>query len=240
MKPLDKFRGLTRAWRASAGGDPSDGPEFFQTYLKALEQQQPMHTPLQEIEFVVLDTETTGPDPNVDRVISFAALRVKGSEIDIQSAVDWRVRAQLPSSNISIEIHGVLNNELETGMPEGRFVEELTRYVGSAVLVGYRPGFDMAMLNATVKEKTGGGRLTNRTIDVYDLGMRIDYPVKPQFVNPEPYRLDKMCERYGIEQPDRHTAMGDAYATAILLLKQLSRLEEQGMKTLKDLMRRYG
>ncbi|MFK8056091.1 MAG: PolC-type DNA polymerase III [Saprospiraceae bacterium] len=236
MKPLDKFRGLARAWRASAG---KDAPGYFLEYLNALEQQQSFDTLIKEIEFVVLDTETTGPDPHKDRVVSFAAVRVQGSEIDIQSAVDWKIRGQLPSSGTSIEIHGVLNNELEGGMNEPRFVEELTKYVGSAILVGYRPGFDMAMLNSTVNEQTGG-RLTNRTLDVYELGMRIDYPIKPQFVNPEPYRLDTMCERYDIEQPDRHTAMGDAYATAILLLKQLSRLEKQGVRTLKELMRRYG
>jgi len=240
VKPLDKFRGLTRAWRASAGTDPSDAPDFFQVYLRLLEEQQPFDTPINEIEFVVLDTETTGPDPTTDRVVSFAAIRVKGYEIDINSAVDWRVRGQLPSSTDSIEIHGVLNNELETGMSESRFVRELADYVRASILVGYRPGFDMAMLNVTVREQTGGGRIANRTLDVYDLGMRIDYPIKPQFVNPEPYRLDAMCERYNIEQPDRHTAMGDAYATAILLLKQLDRLEKQGVKTLKELVRSYG
>ena len=239
MKPLDKFRGLSRAWLASDGGDPSDAPAFFQTYLQALEQQQPMSTAIREIEFVVLDTESTGTNPKKDRVVSFAAMRVQGYEIDVSSAVDWRIRGQLPSSGTSIEIHGVLNRELEDGMPEARFVEELTNYVGAAILVGYRPGFDVAMLNETVKEQTGC-RLTNRRLDVHELGMRLDHPIKPAFVNAEDYRLDKMCKRFNIDQPDRHTAMGDAYATAILLLKQLSRLEQQGVKTMKGLMRRYG
>ena len=239
MKPLDKFRGLTRAWRASAGNDPSDGPDFFQDYLKVLEQQQAMDTPIKDIEFVVLDTETTGYDPTRDRVVSFAALKVKGSEIDIRSAVDWRIRGQMPSSTGSIEIHGVLNNELESGLPERRFVEELTKYIGSSIIVGYRPGFDLKMLNVTVKEQTAGGHLTNRTVDVFELGMRIDFPIKPSYINQELYRLDNQCKRYNIDQPGRHTAMGDAYATAVLLLKQLSRLEAKGVTTLKDLMRRY-
>ncbi len=239
MKPLDKFRGLTRAWRASNGGDPTDAPAFFQVYLQALEQQQPLSTPLQEIDFVVLDTETTGTDPKKDRVVSFAALHVQGNEIKVSSAVDWRIRAQLPSSGTSIEIHGVLNQELEDGLTESRFVEQLTNYVGSSIIVGYRPGFDLAMLNATVKEQTGC-RLTNRRLDVHELGMRIDHPIKPPFLNPEDYRLDKLCEKFDVDQLDRHTAMGDAYATAILFLKQLNRLEQQGVKTMKELMRRYG
>ena len=238
MKPFDKLRDLGRSLRGNAEGD-SSMPEYFKAYLKKIEHQQSLATPTSEVEFIVLDTETTGANPGKDRVVSFAAIRVCNNEIDIQSAVDWKVRAHLPSSNSSIEIHGVLNTELEDGYSEARFVKELVNYVGAAVIIAFRPGFDMAMLNAVVKEQTGS-KLINRTLDVYDLGMRIDYPIKPTFVNPEPYRLDKMCERYDIEQPDRHTAMGDAFATAILFLKQLGRLEAQGVKTLKELMRRYG
>jgi len=238
MKPFDKLRGLSRVFRAKANDEPSTTPQYFNSYLKKIAQQQPLKTPINEVNFVVLDTETTGTNPGKDRVVSFAAMRVLNNEIDIQSSVDWKVRTHLPSSHSSIEIHGLLNTELEQGLSESRFVEELVNYVGSAVLIAFRPGFDMAMINAIVQEHSGR-KLTNRTIDVYDLGMRIDYPIKPPFVNPEPYRLDKMCERYQIEQPDRHTAMGDAYATAILFLKQLGRLEAQGVKTLKELMRNY-
>jgi len=239
VKPIKKLKGLSGRLRPQAGSKQKNTPEYFETYVKNLSKQQSLETPIKKVSFVVLDTETTGTDPKKDRVVTFAALRVLANQIDIQSSVDWKVRAHLPSSNSSIEIHGVLNTELEEGYSEARFVEELVKYVGASIIVAFRPGFDMAMLNALVKEQTGG-RLSNRTLDVYDLGMRIDHPIKPQFVNPAPYHLDKMCERYDIEQPDRHTAMGDAYATAILFLKQLGKLEAQGVKTLKDLMRRYG
>ena len=230
---------LGRWWRRTRGRRRVPVRGYWQRYLKRLAaESQSADTPIEHLRFVVIDTETTGLDHRTDQVVSFAAVRVRGGEISVSEAVDWRVRAGLPSPGHSIEIHGVLNGELESGLPEARFVELLVDYVGAEIIVGYRPGFDMAILNRVVREHTGG-RVTNPTLDVFDLGMRVDYPLKPRFVNPEPYRLDAMCVRYGIENPERHTALGDAYVTALLLLKLLYRLQESGLRTRADLMRRY-
>lgn len=212
---------------------------YWRAYHLARLRQQAMDTPLDAVEFVVIDTETTGLDHRRDRVISFGAVRVRGREIHLREAVDWRVRAPKPSPPESIEIHGLLNQSLEGGMDEATFVERLVGFVGQAVIVGYRPGFDLAVLNRVVREQTGG-RLTNPTLDVFTLGMRVDYPIKPPFVNPEPYRFDALVARFHIETPGRHTAIGDAYTTGILFVKLLERLRVQGVGTLGALLRRYG
>ncbi len=232
-------RGLAAWWRRLRRPRRHPVPEYWGAYRRRVaEQTQASDTPLDGLRFVVIDTETTGLDHRRDHVVSFAAVRVYGGEIRVAEAVDWRVRTTLPSPGHSIEVHGVLNRELEYGLPEDRFVERLVDYVGADIIVGYRPGFDMAILNRVVREYTGG-RITNPTLDVFDLGMRVDYPLKPRFVNPEPYRLDALCDRLNIETPERHTALGDAYVTALLLLKLLHRLREGGLRTKGDLMRRY-
>lgn len=239
MSLPDRLRGLLRGARAR-GRRPSldDAPAFWRDYVEAARYVVPRDTPLAEVEFVVIDTETTGPDHRVDRVVSFAGVRVRGNRIAVADAVDWRVRADVPSQSESIEVHGLLHGDLADAMPERRFVERLVNYLATAILVAYRPGFDMAVINRTVRHHTAG-RLTNRTLDVAELGMRVDYPVKPPFVNPEGYRFDRLCERYDVEQPDRHTALGDAFATAELFLKLRHRLAEGGARTLGDLLRAY-
>ena len=221
-------------------GRPSpEAPAYWQRYRARVgEEAQPRSTPIPEVRFVVLDTETTGLDHRRDQVVSFGAVRVRGAAIAVAEAVDWRVRTALPSTNASIVVHGVLNAELETGLPPASFAERLTDYIGADVIVGYRPGFDMAILNRLVRAHTGG-RLDNPTLDLYELGMRVDYPLKPGFVKPEPYGFDALCRRYGLETPGRHTAIGDAYTTALLLLKLLHRLGEAGAATLGDLLRAY-
>ena len=220
-------------------GVGADAPAYYRRYRERVAaESQPRHTPIPEVRFVVLDTETTGLDHKRDQVVSFAAVRVRGDVIAVGEAVDWRVRTALPSTGASIIVHGVLNAELEAGLPAERFAERLTDYVGADVIVGYRPGFDMAILNRLVRAQAGG-RLDNPTLDVFELGMRVDYPLKPGFVNPEPYSFDALCARYGLDTPERHTAIGDAYTTALLLVKLLHRLREAGNETLGDLLRAY-
>lgn len=235
MNAVDRLRTLlTGRQRAHP-----KAPEYWRAHLaRILAETQAPETPIEDVRFVVLDTESTGLDHARDHVVSFGAVRVRGGAIDVATAVDWRIRTRLPSPERSIVVHGVLNAELEGGLPPARFAERLTAYVGADIIVGYRPGFDMAMLNRLIDAYTGG-RLDNATLDVFELGMRVDYPLKPGFINPEPYGFDALCSRYELETPERHTAIGDAYTTALLLVKLLHRLREGGAVTLRDLRRAY-
>lgn len=234
-----RLRDRARAWWTGSQRAHPRAPPFWREHLRRYGvRRQATSTPIEEVRFVVLDTEATGLDHRRDHVVSFGAVRARGGVIDVATAVDWRIRTKLPSPEESIVVHGVLNAELEGGLPPGRFAERLTAYLGADVIVGYRPGFDMALLNRLIDAYTGG-RLDNPTLDVFELGMRVDYPLKPGFVNPEPYAFDALCRRYGLETPERHTAIGDAYTTALLLCKLLYRLREGGASTLADLLRAY-
>lgn len=46
---------------------------------------------------------------------------------------------------------------------------------------------------------------------------------KPQ----RPVSLDALCEAYAIPTHDRHTALGDAYLTAVVFQKIISRLRNE-------------
>ena len=213
-------------------------PAYVRYRERLRDGSQSPATPVGEARLLVLDTETTGLDLDADRIVSFAAVPAQGSGFEVRDAVDWPIRSTLPSDPVSIEVHGILNTELERGYPEREFTTRLLGLADARVIVGYRPGFDMAIINRLVREHHGG-KLRNPVLDVATLAMRLDYPLKPPFVNPEPYRFERLCARFEIAQPGRHTAIGDAYATTLLALRLIGLLREQGVKTLGALLRRY-
>ena len=51
------------------------------------------------------------------------------------------------------------------------------------------------------------------------------------------YSLDDLADKFDISKKDRHTAMGDAYITAIAFLKILNKLSEKKEITLVQLFR---
>jgi DNA polymerase-3 subunit epsilon len=53
----------------------------------------------------------------------------------------------------------------------------------------------------------------------------------------ENYSLDELADKFDISKKDRHTAMGDAYITAIAFLKILNKLKEKKEITLKQLFK---
>jgi len=103
------------------------------------------------------------------------------------------------------------------------------------VLVGHHLRFDISILNEALK-KRHAGKLRNPLIDTRDLALRVEKGRGGHDDQPGNYSLDALCQRYHIPGSDRHTAAGDAYITAILLLKLLGRLRKRGVIKLGEIV----
>lgn len=79
-------------------------------------------------------------------------------------------------------------------------------------------------------------QIYNRCIDTARMAVRLEHPNKnPEEINWKEYSLDALCDRYNIRRTARHTAAGDAYITAQLFLKLLSRIDEKQTMTMASL-----
>ncbi len=58
----------------------------------------------------------------------------------------------------------------------------------------------------------------------------------PLLERKESYSLDHLAMKFNISKKDRHTALGDAYITAMAFLHILNRIEDKGELSLKDLL----
>jgi len=74
-------------------------------------------------------------------------------------------------------------------------------------------------------------KLKNKTIDTGILYKKL-VGKKDSF-----FSLDVLCDEFNIPKHDRHTASGDAYITAILFLKIISKLKKERTVHYSDLFR---
>lgn len=222
-----------------AGFRPLDktAPAYWQQYLIRLENQLPSDIPVSEAEFVVFDTETTGLDRKNDKVLSIGAVRVRSLQVLVADAFECLVQQEGARPSKSAEVHGLLTKQLEKGVTESKALEMFIEFIGGAILVGQHVDFDIAMVNQMLKRQGITGKLRNRSVDTAQLAVRLERRhADAHTLKPSEYNLDNLCARYKLPTDDRHTASGDAFATALLLLKLLSLAKKRGIVTTGDLI----
>ncbi len=211
-------------------------PDFYQHYLSTVKVGWEANTPIEQLRFVVFDTETTGLNPARDRLLSIGAVACSANTLRVGEVLDIYVQQheQVPHNPEAITVHGILPGQLSMAQREAEAVAAFTAFCGNAVLVGHHLAFDIAMIDGALR-RAGAGSLKNRRIDTMDLARRAN--AHTDFLPPGFFQLDQLASRYGILLSDRHTAAGDAYITALLLFKLLAQLKKRGVNNLRDLLR---
>lgn len=200
-----------------------DYPEFWETYEGHFEHQEKKN--LETSRFVVFDTETTGFDFDVDRILSIGAVTVIGNEIDIKDTFEIYLK-QAHYNPHTAHIHGILKNtKHKNSSEEENAIKQFLEYIKDAVLVGHHANFDVQMINKALK-RMGVPNLKNKVIDTMHL--YADTRIKSNFIDARArYSLDDIAEAYMLELTDRHTAPGDALITALIFLKTTALLKQK-------------
>ena len=202
-------------------------------YFKHFENSWIDETPVDDVRFVVLDSETTGLDPRRDRIITIGAVAVRDGEILLDDSFDALLKMDYNHS--SVTVHGITRDEASQGMDEPEALEQFLDYLRDGVIVGHHIGHDIQTLNAGY-ERHFGIELKNRALDTMDLTLHLnddgafaDRPMAQGFT------LDALCEMFGIPPHDRHTAGGDAFITAQVFLRLLRAARKAGRTTVASL-----
>lgn len=212
-----------------------DYPEFWKEYLASFQGALGKKTPIGEVRFVVFDTETTGLDFRKDYILSIGAVSVQNWQIDLGRRLECYVQRSYRPSREAVAVHGILpGSNLARGIDEIEAVKRFVEYCHGSVLAGHHVGFDIAMVDQALRGLIGR-KLANKRIDTAALARRVSG--RNDYEQPGAYGLDALCRLYNIPMSDRHTAAGDAFITAVLLMKLLARLKKRGVHTLGDLMR---
>jgi DNA polymerase-3 subunit epsilon len=183
-----------------------------------------LDTPLNRLCCVVFDTETTGLSPSDDEIVQIGALRILNGRLVESEVLDILVdpgRAIPPSST---RVHGIGDGDVAGAPGPPAAVRSLHRFAEGAVLVAHNAPFDMAFLRR--HEAAAGLRFDHPVLDTVLLSAAV-------YGQGVPHTLDAIAERLGItlDPKVRHTALGDATATAEVLLRLLPVLDAAGVRT---------
>ena len=204
-------------------------PQFLRRYQACFDATWSDRTPIEQARFVVLDSETTGLNPNTDRIITIGAVAVVNAEILLGDS--FAALLKVDSNTPAVAVHGVTRDESRAGMDEPRAIELFLEYLRDGIIVGHHIGHDVATLDAAC-ERHWGSRLLNRTLDTMDLTLHLE--AAGAFAGRPPIRrfsLDALSEMFGVIPHDRHTAGGDAFITAQVFLRLVRLASRFGRST---------
>ncbi len=212
---------LRKALRSSSLFEQTDEDQW--ALLAWRSTQQPLHV----IEFVILDTETTGLRPGHHRVIELAGIRIRGGEVigSFQSLLNPGVR--LPS--FIVQFTGISQEMVATAPKANEVFPDFLHFIDGAILVGHNVGFDLGFL--LYEAQLLGYDFPIDGLDTILLARRF-LPGLRRF------KLDNLADHLKIPAANRHRALGDAKITAAIFTKLLGLAQQQGIETLGHLRRR--
>lgn len=227
--------GATARAQEGASGRPASGPlpprpQFYDFSLMRAHRgdTELAHRVIRTIDYVAFDCETTGLYPaQGDEIIQIGAIRIVGGRVLRAETFERLVNPGRPIPASSTKFHGLSDADVARAPAIGSVLAEFRSFVGDAVLVGHNVAFDLKFL--ALKETVTGVRLPNAVLDTMLVSLMLDD-------DEEDHSLDGLGARYGLDLSDRHMALGDARATADLLVALFDRLEAKGFDTFGAVM----
>lgn len=183
-------------------------------------------TPLQDVRWVVIDCETSGLDAARDRLLSVGAVAVRHGRVALADAFSGSVQQAVPSAPENIVIHGIGGDAQMQGRPLAEIMEALSRFAGEGLPVGFHAAFDAEIL------RRHGLKLGEKWLDLAEVAPAL-FPERGKGNG----TLDDWLAAFGIEPHARHDALGDAFATAQLLLVVLAEANRQRITTVQQLLK---
>ena len=189
-----------------------------------------LHSALDQLTYVVFDTETTGLLPQQgDEVVQIAAVRIVNGRRVEGEVFNTLVHPGRTIPAASTAVHGISDAMVADAPGVVEALARFHRFAEGSVLVAHNAPFDMAFLRRA--EPAIGKRFDMPILDTVLLSAVV-------FSQHEEHSLDALTHRLGItiSEEARHTALGDAVATADAFLKMLTMLRGRGIGTFDEVL----
>lgn len=186
-----------------------------------------------ETEFACLDIETTGVDARSSEMLSIGWVVIRRGRVEIATAQSAIVR---PPGEVgeSAAVHGLTDTLCEAGEDARHVMERLLGVLCRRVLVVHYAGLDKALLDRICRRHFGAPLLVP-VVDTLALERRV-HSRRHHLDDKQSLRLGDLRRAYSLPQYAQHDALGDAIATAELLLAMVAERGGRASVRLRDLL----
>jgi DNA polymerase-3 subunit alpha (Gram-positive type) len=180
-----------------------------------------MSNTIDETEFTIFDTETTGLDPvSSDRIIEIAGIRFKG-KLTI-ATFQTLVNPKRPISEAAFQVNGITQDMLKDAPSSEAVIPRFLSFIQDSCLCSYNAGFDLGFLNNELK-LLGKNMLEDIVVvDILKMARRL-------LPGLERYALISVAQSLGLKLKQVHRAFSDVELTLQVFNKLKELLQAKGI-----------
>ncbi|HET7457070.1 MAG TPA: 3'-5' exonuclease [Gemmatimonadaceae bacterium] len=224
--PIEVVEAPRRRRRESSPSVASAGPDH--------------DTPLHALSYVVVDVETTGGSPHTGhRITEIAAVVVRDGEV--RDVYETLVNPQRPIPPMIMKLTGITMEMVAGKKPFAAICPDVLGALSGNVFVAHNVNFDWRFVSAEVA-RASGQRLDGPKLCTVRLARKLLPQLRSRSLGfvadhygADEFARDYFESRHGRERPWRHSAAGDAVATAHCLLRLFRDASDRGVTTWGEL-----
>ena len=205
-------------------------------YLRHLQKEMnkvdAMNAPLDKLNVVIFDIETTGFSPEKgDSILSIGAIKMSGTEILEEQQFYSLIKFDEEIPNEIVQLTGITNEAVREAPPIANVLMSFFEFVQDSTLVAHHATHERSFMEY-VCSKYFKTSFKHRIVDTSFLYKLIDL----DFRN---VSLEKLCEHNDITIVERHNALGDAKMTAQIWRIYVEKVIHLGCETLNDVYNQF-
>ena len=202
-------------------------------YLSA--QLPHKNTPINEVEFLSLDFETTGLEAKREAILSMGYMPYKDGRISMMPSGCEVIRLNRALTEKSVIIHQITDDRMKKGVALHEALDRLVEAMVGKVLLVHYCNIERDFLKAATK-RVYGKALPFLMVDTMQIERRrLEREQQP--IKSNQLRLANLRKQYHLPRYGTHNALEDAIATAELFMAQLAQRQQNNADVrLKDVL----
>jgi DNA polymerase-3 subunit epsilon len=180
---------------------------------------------LSDLDFCVIDLETTGGNLKTDRIIEIGIAHVQNFKI--LSSKSYFVNPQKKIPDFIQKLTSITDEDVKDAPTIDKIIDEIREFIGEKIVVAHNISFDIPFFNAVLK-KLKKKPLKNNILCTNVMTKHLI----PGITNSN---LPYLCDIFNIKHARAHHAHDDALATAELLITYLKVFSDRNIRKVNQL-----